>query len=470
MEEINKGKIFEAIEQIALQNPLSEEETKEIITNAVIKGFHSKYDPDANLELVINKDKKIFKLFNNSKLVVDDNEYEDKEEYNAIEIPLKKAKIANSNIKVGDFIRAEVDFSLYSRSITQQIKQIFTQTIREKKKEAIFAKHKGLKDEMINVTVSSVTPTFIIFQLDDGTTAFMPSHLRNPNISLTEGQKSKVYVEDVLEDSKDAQIIVSNGSKQLIKRILEEEVPELASGTIEIVEISRQPGVRSKVAVKSNNQDVDPVGTIIGANGNRIKAVLSRLDGEKLDIILYSNDINIFVANSLSPAKVASVIDKRDNDDNIIENQKIAIVPNNQLTLAIGKKGSNARLSVELTKTRVDVISIEQATEKEIDIVYNVSLTEDDVKQVEMGININSYRNSNRNNENANNMQINNNEFDSSIETFKESIVQEKSQTQKFDVDENMFSDEELKEMEVAFEHGDDLEDVSNNKNEDFEF
>ena len=458
MSEVSQANIFDAIEKISSQNPINKEETKEIIGNAIKKAFHNKYNPDAELEIIIDEDKKVFKLFNNSKLVVPDNEFEASDENErAINIPLQKARKINPKVQVDELVREEVEFALYARTISQQIKQIITQTIRERKKEAIFTKYKDLKGKMIDVTVSSIAPNFVIFQLLDKEIAFMPDKFRNPKIPLAVGQKTRVYIEDILEDSKDSQIIVSNGSIALVKRALEFEVPEIASGIVEIMSIARQPGIRSKVAIKSNSSDVDPVGTIIGAGGNRINAIIDKLEGEKIDIILHSDDPKTYIANALSPARVVSICEKHDSEDNVIENQCIAVVPNSQLTLAIGKKGSNAKLAVELTKMRIDVISIDQAKERGIEFQYNVGLTAQDAIDIDNGI----YIGNNFAHHKKSLNRINNDDFDNSIASFKETITKEETTKNNFDIDDDLFSDQELRNIESAFENDDLINDSS---------
>lgn len=281
---VENTQLFEAIAQIAKQNLLTEAETKELFENAVKKAFHTKYDPNADLELTIDPLSGKVTLINKSKYVVEDEDYT--EEYRAIEIPLAEAIKIKADAQVGDEVAEEVEISVLSKPIIQSIRQMLTQSVREKKKQAIFAKHKSLVGEMITVTVATMAPAYSIFTLEDGTTAFMPAKLRNPNIKLSVGQKTQVLVEEVLEDSKDAQIVVSNGSKEVVKRVLEFEVPEVQDGTVEIVNISRQPGFRSKVAVRATNPSIDPVGAIIGAQGSRINAIVEKLQGEKIDVIL----------------------------------------------------------------------------------------------------------------------------------------------------------------------------------------
>lgn len=414
---LNEEQFFEAIEQIAVQNLLDENEIIEIIKNSVIKSFHTKFDPDAELELIIDKDKKIIKLINKTKYVIDGDV---EPEYRSVEISLEDAKKINPDVKDGDVVAEEVDFATYSKQIAGQIRQLITQNVREQNKKAVYIKHKSLKGEMISAVVTSSAKSHAILQLDDGTPAFMPSKLKNPKIKLKIGERVKVYVEDILEDAKDAQIIVSNGSKLIVKRILEEEIPEILDGTVEIMSLSRQPGIRSKVSVRSTNSDIDAVGAIIGAGGSRIKTIIEKLDGEKLDVIEYTTDKNLFVANALAPAKVISIVDKKDEEGNVIEGHKIAITPNKHQTLAIGKQGMNVRLAVELTETRIDVISINEAREQGIEFTWNGNVSEQEVEQIEAGIRISGQRRNTRPSTKSHTIQIDS--IDSDIQSFNEEM------------------------------------------------
>jgi N utilization substance protein A len=279
----NNELFFEAMNEIAERNLLDRDELNKIIENAFFKTFHSKIDPDARLELFVDFKNKKFQLINHSKLVVSDDEYEEK--YRSLEISISEAKKTKKDIKVGDEFSEEVDL-FQNTKFSSQVKQLITQIVREKRKEAVYNKHKSIKGEMVEATLLSLENNGnAIFKLNDDTIAFMPAKFRNMNIKLNIGGKTKLYVEDVLEESKDSQIIVSNGSPTIIKRIIEKNVPEVEEGIVEIVKISRIAGTRSKVSVKSNNENVDPVGAIIGSGGNRIKSILEKLSGEKIDII-----------------------------------------------------------------------------------------------------------------------------------------------------------------------------------------
>ena len=451
----NKELFFEAIKQIAEQNLLSKEEATEIIKEAVFKTFKSTFDPDAELELEINEDLGTFKLINHSKLVVEDSEFNP--EYRQIEVPLSDAKKIKAGAKVNENISEEVDLVTFAKKIANRVKQLITQQVREKKKEAVYAKHKSLKGEMIDAVVTSSTKSYVNFTLEDGTTAFMPPNLRNLSIPLNIGEKVKVFVEDVLEESKDSQIIVSNGSPTMIRRLLEVEVPEIADGTVEIIKISRIAGFRSKVAVKSNSENVDAVGAIIGAQGSRVNTIVEKLKGEKLDVIHWTPNINDFVISALSPAKVIAILDKKDEEGNIVEGVKLVITPNKHQTLAIGKRGSNAKLAVELTDTRIDVLSIDQAKEQGIEFEWNGNVSPDQLEAIEAGI-----RQRREFNKPATQNRFNANDLDKELSRFNEDIsfenISQKEEVEEtFDIDDSMFSESELKQMEANFEFDDEL-------------
>ncbi|WKX02535.1 transcription termination factor NusA [Candidatus Mycoplasma mahonii] len=458
--EIQKEAFFEAIEQLAKQNLLEVKEIIEIISDSVIKSFHTKFDPDADLDFILDFDKKEIKLTNNTKYVVDE-EVED--QYKSIEINIKDAKKINKNVKVGDTVSEEVDFTAYAKGISGRIKQMIIQSVREKRKQAIYTKHKGLKGEMVSAVVTSSAASHAILALEDGTIAFMPSKLKNPNIKLSVGERVDVYVEDVLEKSKDAQVIVSNGSKQIVRRILEVEVPEIAEGIVEITSMSRLPGFRTKVAVRSLSEGVDAVGALIGAQGSRIKTIIEKLDGEKLDVILWTNDSDSFIANAVSPAKVIAVINKKDEDGNDIEGHKIIITPNKHQTLAIGKKGTNARLAVELTSTRIDVLSIDEANQKKLEFTWNGNINEEQAALIEDGQRFDS-RDSRprRQNTSFQTKDLAFDGFDMDIQSFNENMSETELDDAELDqqIDDDLFSKEELDKFDKDFNFDETLADI----------
>ncbi|CAM9104063.1 transcription termination factor NusA [Mycoplasma todarodis] len=450
---LDKEQLFQAIEEIAIKQRLSREEIDEILREAVEKSFHSKFDPDADLTVTIDRAENEFKLVNNGKEVVEDEDEEMEADLRTIEIPLSEAKKIKPDAKIGDFIAEEVSFEVYSRTIAQQIKQLFIQKIKEKTKAMVYAKHKGLVGEMVPAIITTSAAGFAILQLEDGTPAFMPGKLKNPRIKMKLGERVNVYVEEVLEDSRDAQIIVSNSSPSMVRRVLEQEVPEIMDGTVEIAAMSRIVGERTKIAVKATNDMVDPVGAIIGAGGERISRIVEKLHGEKLDVIRYSEDLNEFVVAAMSPAKVVGILNKDGFED-----KKIVIVPNKHHTLAIGRRGSNARLVAELAKVRVDVTSINQAREAGMEFTFNGNLTESELARIEAGEKLNK-RQRPASTGFAKSSNINLEDIQGEIEDFNENI--EETTFVPVEKEEVIFSDAELKEMESQFELDEELADFA---------
>jgi len=439
MEKLNMKDIFDSIEAVAKQNHIETKEVYRILEESILKAFHSKFDPDAEIELKIDPEKNIFELINHSKTVVD-GEVDPK--YRAVDIPLKEAKKINPKAKDGDFVSEVVPFKDYAKIVATSIRQMLTQSVREKKKAAVYAKYKSLVGEMIQVTATSVSRNHAIFALEDGTTAFMPETLMNKKIKIGIGEKLYIYVEDVLEDSRDAQIIVSNGSPQLVKRVLEVEVPEISDGTIEIVKIARIAGERSKVAVKSNSPNVDPVGAIIGPGGERIKSISAALDGEKIEIVKYSPELNEYIASALSPARVVSITDVLMDDNSVKEKHKIIITPNRHQTLAIGRGGMNIKLAAELLGMRIDIKSIDEAHDEGIAINWNGNVKEEELEAIENG-EVQRFRrpssaprfNSNRN------TSFNDDSFNDEISSFNADIYDGGfEESNEFEISEELFS------------------------------
>lgn len=466
----NQKEVFEALSIIAKNNLLTMAELKNMLEVAIFKSFHSKFDADAELELTMDEVEGKFELINKSKIVVADEEFV--VENRPFEIPLSEAKKINKSVELYDQVAEVVDFAAYSKQVANSIRAMLTQSVKERKKEAIWEKHQSLKGEMINVTVRTITPLGVAFEMEDGTSAYMPTKLRNMKISLKIGARVTVYVEDVLRESKDSQVVVSNGSKILVKRVLENEVPEIAQGIIEIVNISRIPGERSKVAVRSTNPQVDPVGAIIGSEGSRINSIVEKLEGEKLDVIVYSDDINTYIANAFAPARIISVQDKLWAEGEFagqpIPGHRIAIAPDKHQTLAIGKFGSNARLVVELVNSRIDVLSLSEANAKGMNIVWNGNITPEEVEKLEAGERLmkskGNFPRAPRTERTSSNYtsatsanSVNSNSFDADIASFNVTMEDVKEEQKGFEVDDILFSEEELRAMEASFELDDEL-------------
>ncbi|MBP5410579.1 MAG: transcription termination/antitermination protein NusA [Lachnospiraceae bacterium] len=267
-----------------------------------------------------------------------------------------QAKFPLREIQVGDVLSEEVETKGFGRIAAGQAKQQIVQKLREKEREVLFKTYSGMEKEVVTGIVQKYTKSNVIISLNK-IDASLISTEQIPGEVFHTGDRVKVYVVEVKDTTKGPRVIVSRTHPELVKRFFENEVSEVADGTVEIKALSREAGKRTKMAVYSNDPKVDPVGACVGVNGSRVNAVVDELNGEKIDIINWSDDPARLIANALSPAEVISV--------DVIEDERLAnvIVPDDQLTLAIGSKGQNARLAARLTGYKIDIKSESQAAE-----------------------------------------------------------------------------------------------------------
>ncbi len=269
-----------------------------------------------------------------------------------VEFTLDEAKALKPDAKAGDLVETEeLPDDVFGRIGAQTAKQIVLQRIREVERDQVFDKFANREGEMITGTVNRVEPRAIILDVGNNVEAVLATSEQSQVEHYRIGQNVKAYVLEVRRSSRGPQILVSRTHKGFLKRLFELEVPEVHSGTVEIKAIAREPGSRSKVAVASRQEGLDPVGATVGQRGARVQAVVAELGGEKIDIIPWNDDASIFVANALSPAQVIGV--------DIDEEKRIAnvTVPERMLSLAIGREGQNARLAARLTGWRIDIRS-----------------------------------------------------------------------------------------------------------------
>ena len=267
-----------------------------------------------------------------------------------------QAKFPLREIQVGDVLSEEVETKGFGRIAAGQAKQQIVQKLREKEREVLFKTYSGMEKEVVTGIVQKYTKSNVIISLNK-IDASLISTEQIPGEVFHTGDRVKVYVVEVKDTTKGPRVIVSRTHPELVKRFFENEVSEVADGTVEIKALSREAGKRTKMAVYSNDPKVDPVGACVGVNGSRVNAVVDELNGEKIDIINWSDDPARLIANALSTAEVVSV--------DVIEDERLAnvIVPDDQLTLAIGSKGQNARLAARLTGYKIDIKSESQAAE-----------------------------------------------------------------------------------------------------------
>ncbi|TMF34241.1 MAG: transcription termination/antitermination protein NusA [Chloroflexi bacterium] len=269
-----------------------------------------------------------------------------------VEFGLEEARQHKPDARPGDLVETEeIEEDIFGRIGAQTAKQIVLQRLREVERDQVFDKFANREGEMITGTVNRVEPRAIILDVGNNVEAVLATSEQSAVEHYRIGQNVKAYVLEVRRSSRGPQILVSRTHKGFLKRLFELEVPEVHSGTVEIKAIAREPGSRSKVAVSSRQEGLDPVGAAVGQRGARVQAVVAELGGEKIDIIPWNDDASIFVANALSPAQVIGV--------DIDEEHRIAnvTVPERMLSLAIGREGQNARLAARLTGWRIDIRS-----------------------------------------------------------------------------------------------------------------
>jgi N utilization substance protein A len=269
-----------------------------------------------------------------------------------VEFTVDEARKYQPDAKPGDLVETEeLPDDVFGRIGAQTAKQIVLQRIREVERDQVFDKFANREGEMITGTVNRVEPRAIILDVGNNVEAVLATSEQSTVEHYRIGQNVKAYVLEVRRSSRGPQILVSRTHKGFLKRLFELEVPEVHAGTVEIKAIAREPGSRSKVAVSSRQEGLDPVGATVGQRGARVQAVVAELGGEKIDIIPWNDDASIFVANALSPAQVIGV--------DIDEEHRIAnvTVPERMLSLAIGREGQNARLAARLTGWRIDIRS-----------------------------------------------------------------------------------------------------------------
>jgi N utilization substance protein A len=281
----------------------------------------------------------------------EEGEGEPKKKFNPEKnITLEEAEKFNKNAKIGDEIRIELpSHSDFGRIAAQTAKQVMIQKIREAEKEAVFEEFKDKEGEVVNGIVQRIEGKNVLVDVGKAVGILYPAEQISGE-RYQVGQRLKVYIAKVSQETKEANLILSRTSEEIVKKLFELEVPEIYAGTVEIKGVAREAGSRSKVAVTSNEEGIDPVGSCVGQRGARIQTIINELGGEKIDIIEWNDEIKKYIQHALLPAKVANIL--------LDEEKKVAtaIVNEDQLSLAIGKNGQNVRLATKLTGWKIDVV------------------------------------------------------------------------------------------------------------------
>ncbi|MBQ8147604.1 MAG: transcription termination/antitermination protein NusA [Lachnospiraceae bacterium] len=348
------SEIMDALTQIEKEKGIDKEILMETIEKAIIDAYKKDKDSEVNMQVEMNRETGAFTAYVEREVV-------DEVENPSTQISLEDAKMHDVKYEVGDVVRIDVQPKNFGRISAQNARNVIVQKIKEEERKSIFNHFQCKEKDVVTGVVQRYVGRNVCISLDDKTDAILTENEQIPGETFHATDRVKLYIIEVKSSSKGPKILVSRTHPELVKRLFEKEVTEVADGTVEIKNISREAGSRSKIAVWSNDANVDPVGACVGLNGARVNAIVSDLRGEKIDIINWNENPAIFIKNALSPSSVVSVTVDLD------EKSAKVVVPDNQLSLAIGKEGQNARLAARLTGYKIDIKSESQAEELEED-------------------------------------------------------------------------------------------------------
>ena len=344
---------LEALKELAREKGVEEEVLFDAIEAALISAYKRNFGSAQNVRVVLDRTPGAYHVYA-IKTVVETVEDD------VQEISLAQARTIRPDYEVDDVLEIEVTPANFGRIAAQTAKQVVVQRVREAERGIIYEEFMSREGDIITGLVSRVENRNVFIDLGKTEAVLTPTE-QIAGETYEHGDRIKAYIVEVKKTSKGPQIVVSRTHPGLLKRLFELEVPEIQEGIVEIKSVAREPGMRSKIAVYSKDDDVDPVGSCVGHKGMRVQAVVDELGSEKIDIVKWNEDSAKFIANALSPAKVVSVA--------VNEDEKVSrvVVPDYQLSLAIGKEGQNARLAAKLTGWKIDIKSESQAADEVLD-------------------------------------------------------------------------------------------------------
>lgn len=345
-----KAEFMEALEEIEKEKGISKDAIFDALEAALISGYKKNFGSSQNVEVEIDKETGVVKVFAKKEVLEEIND-------ELLEISLEDVKKIDSKYEVGDFVNVEVTPKNFGRIAAQTAKQVVMQKIKEAEREVIFEEFINRENEIVTGLIQRISKNVVYIDLGK-TEGVLPPTEQIEGEEYVQGGRIKVYILEVKKTTKGPQIVLSRTHPGLVKRLFELEVPEIHDGVVDIYAISREAGSRTKIAVYSKDPNVDPVGACVGFKGSRVKAIVDELNGEKIDIVTWSKNLDEFIGNSLSPSKVLKV------EVNEKEKSALVVVPDFQLSLAIGKEGQNARLAAKLTNWKIDIKSESQYNEE----------------------------------------------------------------------------------------------------------
>ena len=339
---------------------------RQVIIDAVIQGMlvaaRKKYGTYREIEASYNEDTGEIELFE-FKEVVEREKFIDEE----VEIPLDEALKLDPAAQLDDSIGINLDSSDLGRIAAQTAKQIIMQRVRDAERESIFNELESRKGEVASGIARRVERGAIVVDLGK-TEAYIPPREQIPGEIYKPGDRIQGYLSEVRQTTRGPQIIMSRADERYLMKLFEMEVPEIYDGIVDIMAAAREPGARAKIAVRSKDSAVDPVGACVGMKGTRVQNIVQELRGEKIDIVSWDEDVTRFAANALAPAEISRIFLDEDNKELEV------VVPDNQLSLAIGKKGQNVRLAAKLTGWKIDILSESSASARTAEAIFNLNL------------------------------------------------------------------------------------------------
>ena len=333
--------LMEALNVLEKEKNISKDILLEAVEAALITAYKKDYGPNQQIRVTIDRETGEIKILA-SKTVVEEIENDQ------LEMSLADAHRYSKKYEVGDVIEYDVTPKSYGRIAAQTAKQVVVQRIREAERDMVYDQFSSLEHELVTGVVRRIERRNVIVEIGSSETVLTPEEQVEGEVYQI-GDRIKLYIAEVKRTTKGSRIVVSRSHTGLVKRLFETEVPEIHDGTVEIKSISRDPGSRTKLAVCSTDSSVDPIGACVGNRGNRVQTIVDELRGEKIDIINWDDNPAFLIENALSPAKVISVVADED------EKEAQVIVPDYQLSLAIGKEGQNVRLAAKLTGYKIDI-------------------------------------------------------------------------------------------------------------------
>ena len=354
--------LIESLNVLEKEKEISKEVLFEAIENSLVVAYKNNFNKADNVIVNVDRETGDFHIYSQKEVV---EEVFDP----VIEISLEDARAIKGTYEIGDMVNVEIQSKDFGRIATQSAKNGILQKIREEERKSVFEQYYEKQNDIITGIVQRINGKNINVNLGKTDTVLMEKEqvpgeqAKGEHFRPTE--RIKLYITEVKDNGRGPRIVVSRTHPGLVKRLFEQEVSEIQDGTVEIKSISREAGSRTKMAVYSNNPNVDAVGACVGVNGARVNAIVDELCGEKIDIINWDENPAILIENALSPAKVVSVLADPD------EKEAMVIVPDYQLSLAIGKEGQNARLAARLTGFKIDIKSETQAKEAGIQYIFD---------------------------------------------------------------------------------------------------